>query len=363
MVKDLYGILGISKGASPEEIKAAYRKMSKEWHPDKHKGDKAAEDKFKEINEAYEVLGDPDKKQRYDQFGTIGNGPGGGGAGFGGFDFSGFANGGQSAGFGDFGDLFGSFFGGTQRSTRDLNKGEDREIEMTITLQDVVTGIKHPVELRRLHACETCKGDGAEPGSKVIKCDVCGGTGEVVRTAQSFFGQIQQRAVCSHCGGSGKVPEKKCHACQGEGRKPDTVRVVVDIPAGIDNGQTLRIKHQGDSGRRGAASGDLFVHVRVRKDARFQREGTDIRSTVHIPAIDAILGGAFDVETVHGTSTLRIPEGTQPGQIFRMKGKGLPELGRTSSIGDHYVVVEVEIPKKLNKAERKILEEWRASRG
>lgn len=180
-----------------------------------------------------------------------------------------------------------------------------------------------------------------------------------MRTAQSFFGQIQQRAVCNNCGGSGKIPEKKCHECHGEGRKPDTVRVVLDIPAGIDNGQTLRIKNQGDSGRRGAASGDLFVHIRVRKDARFQREGTDIRSDATIPAIDAILGGTVDVDTVHGTSTLAIPEGTQPGQIFRMKGKGLPELGRTSHIGDHYVVVNVEVPKKLSKAERKILEEWK----
>lgn len=359
MAKDLYGILGVSKGASPDEIKAAYRKMSKEWHPDKHKGDKGAEDKFKEINEAYEVLGDADKKQRYDQFGTTGNGPGGGGAGFGGFDFSGFGNGGaQNV---DFGDLFGSFFGGGggQRRAADMNQGENREIELTITLKDVVTGVQHPVEIRRLTVCDVCKGDGAEPGAKITKCETCGGTGEVVRTAQSFFGQIQQRAVCSTCSGSGSVPEKKCHHCHGEGRLPDKVNVVIDVPAGIDNGQTLRIRNQGDSGRRGAASGDLFVHIRVRSDARFTREGTDIRSEVAIPVIDAILGGTVEVDTVHGVSTLTIPDGTQPGQIFRMKGKGLPELGRTAHVGDHYVIVNVEVPKKLNKAERKILEEWR----
>lgn len=359
MAKDLYGILGISKGASPEEIKAAYRKMSKEWHPDKHKGDKGAEDKFKEINEAYEVLSDSQKKQQYDQFGTTGNGAGGGGAGFGGFDFSGFNNGGGQ-GFSDFGDLFGNFFGGGgQRRAADINQGENREIELTITLQDVLTGVQHPVDLRRLNVCDLCKGDGAEPGTKVVKCETCGGTGEVVRTTQSFFGQIQQRGVCSKCSGSGSIPEKKCHNCSGEGRMPDTVHVTIDVPAGIDNGQTLRVRNQGDSGRRGAANGDLFVHIRVRSDARFTREGTDIRSEVGIPVIDAILGGTVDVDTVHGTSTLSIPDGTQPGQIFRIKGKGLPELGRTAHMGDHYVIVNVEVPKKLSKAEKKILEEWR----
>ncbi len=354
MAKDLYAVLGLSKDASPEELKAAYRKMSKEWHPDKHKGDKGAEDKFKEINEAYEVLSDSTKKQQYDQFGTTGNNPGGSG----GFDFSGFG-GGQGAGFSDFGDLFGSFFGGGQGGGGDPNRGDDQQIELTITLQDVVTGIQHPVDIRRLSVCDICTGNGAEPGAKVIKCSTCNGTGQVVRSVNSFFGQIQQRALCSTCHGSGKIPEKKCHKCNGEGRVHDRVRVTIDVPAGIDNGQALRIREQGDAGRRGGPKGDLFVRIRVRVDARFERQGMDIRNTVAIPAVDAILGGEVDVDTVHGVSTLSVPEGTQPGQIFRIKGKGLPELGRTSHIGDHYVVVNVEIPKKLSKAERKILEEWK----
>lgn len=359
MAKDLYAVLGLSKGATPEEIKSAYRKKSKEWHPDKHKGDKAAEDKFKEINEAYEILGDAQKKQQYDQFGTTGN-MGGGGGGFGGFDFSGFQNGADA--FSDLGDIFGSFFGGQKEGGRDPNQGDNREVEIIITLQEVLHGVQHPIDLRRLNTCSTCTGSGAEPGSKVIKCDTCGGTGQVTRSVHSFFGQIQQRSVCNSCGGSGTIPEKKCHTCRGEGRIADTVRVTIDIPAGIDNGQALRISKQGDSGRRGGPAGDLYVRIRVRPDARFERQGMDIRSTVAIPAVDAILGGEVDVDTVDGTSTLSIPEGTQPGQIFRIKGKGLPELGRTSHIGDHYVVVNVEIPKKLSKAERKILEEWKSAR-
>lgn len=329
--------------------------MSKEWHPDKHKGDKAAESKFKEINEAYEVLGDAQKKQQYDQFGTTGNAQGGPG-GFGGFDFSGF-NGG--ANFSDLGDLFGDFFGGGRQRQQDQNQGEHREVELTITLADVLRGAKVPVELRRLILCDTCKGNGAEPGSKITQCATCGGTGQVVRSVQSFFGQIQQRTVCENCGGSGSVPEKKCHTCHGEGRLNGKVDVTIDVPAGIDNGQTLRIRNQGDAGRRGAPAGDLFVHIRLKPDPRFERDQNDIRSTVTIPVVDAILGASVNVETVHGISTLNIPEGTQPNQLFRIKGKGLPELGRTAHIGDHYVTIAVEVPKKLSKKERVILEQWK----
>lgn len=360
MAKDLYAVLGLSKGATPEEIKGAYRKMSKEWHPDKHKGDKKAEDKFKEINEAYEVLGDVQKKQQYDQFGRTGNGPnaGGGGQGFGGFDFSGF-QGGNGDGFSDLGDIFGNFFSGNRSQTRDMNRGENREVEITITLQEVLHGVKFPIDLKRLNICDVCTGSGAEAGTKTVKCTTCNGTGQVIRSVNSFFGQIQQRAVCSTCGGSGNIPEKKCHKCHGEGRTQETVRITIDIPAGIENGQALRIRDQGDAGRRNAPAGDLLVHILVRADARFERDGMNVHSAVGIPVVDAVLGGEVDVETVHGVSTLSIPEGTQPGQTFRIKGKGLPELGRTARVGDHFVVVNVEVPKKLSKSERKIVEEWR----
>jgi molecular chaperone DnaJ len=359
MAKDLYGILGVQKSASQDEVKAAYRKMSKEWHPDKHKGDKAAEQKFKEINEAYETLSNPQKRQMYDQFGSAGGPGGGGGNPFGGgFDFSQFqgGNGGM-----DFGDLFESFFtggGGGRGRKQDQTRGDDREVEVTVDLLDTVQSAHRTVTLKKLIACETCSGNGAEPGSSVVTCTECSGTGQVTRTAQSFFGAIRQTMVCPVCAGSGKVPEKKCRTCSGEGRHKGSVDLTIDVPAGIADGQTLRITGQGDAGIRGGPAGDLYVRVAVRPDARFERDEADIRTTVTIPVVDAVLGTELEIETVHGPETIRIPEAQQPGQILRLKGKGLPILG-TSRHGDHYVTVNVEIPKKLSREERRLMEEWR----
>lgn len=356
MAKDPYAILGVSKDASADDIKKAYRQMSKEWHPDKHKGEKGAEEKFKEINQAYEILSSPEKKRAYDQFGST-SGPGGGqGGGFGGFDFSGFQNGGA-----DFGDIFESFFGGRQqRAPR--TEGADKEIEITVEFVDIIEGSQKTVRIPRLVKCDTCSGNGGEPGSKIVTCSTCAGTGQTIHTVNSFFGQIQQRGVCNTCEGSGKVPEKPCHTCSGSGRVQKTQEVTIDIPAGIDNGQTLRIRGQGEAGLRGEPTGDLYVHVRVRPDARFDRDGSDIRTEITVPVIDAILGGSADVETVQGKTIVQIPDGMQPGQIFRIRGKGLPHLG-SSRYGDHYVTVNIEVPTKLNKAEKKILEEWREARG
>jgi len=360
MAKDLYGVLGVPKDASPEDLKKAYRKMSKEWHPDKHKGNKDAENKFKEINEAYEVLRNPDRKKMYDQFGSTGNGQGGGfngGQGFGGFDFSGFGN----ANTGDFGDIFENFFGGRGRA-ESRTRGNDRELEITIELKDAVTGMKFPLRLRKLVTCSTCDGKGAEEGTKIVQCSTCSGTGQVTRTVNSFFGQIRQQSVCPQCEGSGQIPEKPCRTCKGDGRVQDSVDVTIDVPAGIDEGQTLKVRGQGDAGLRGAESGDLFAHVRVQPDPQFEREGADIKSIVGVPVLDAILGGTIDVETVHGKSTVQVPEGMQPGQMFRIRGKGMPALGRTS-FGDHYVTLNVKIPEKLSRKEKKILEEWKKERG
>lgn len=359
MAKDLYAILGLSKGASPDDIKSAYRKMSKEWHPDKHKGDKAAETKFKEINEAYEVLSNPQKKQMYDQFGSTG-GPGGGGGGnpFQGFDFGSFQNSGM-----DFGDLFGSFFGGSRAADPHQHvRGDDREVEIVVELVDTVKGVHKTVAVRKLVECETCDGKGAEKHAKIITCDECGGTGQVTRTAQSFFGPIRQTAICPKCQGSGKVPEKPCHTCGGDGRTKGQVDLTVDVPAGIDDGQTLRITGQGDAGFRDGPSGDLYVRVHVRPDKRFERSGADIRSAATLHVVDAVLGRQLEVETVHGPMTVEIPAGIQPGQILRLKGKGLPVLS-SSRHGDHYVTVNVEIPHKLKKEERKLMEEWRNLKG
>lgn len=360
MPKDYYSILGISKSASQDEIKAAYRKMSKELHPDKHKGDKGKEEKFKEVNQAYETLSDPKKRQMYDQFGEAGARSGGsgfgGGQGFGGFDFSNFQQGDLSG----FADMFGDLFGGG-RAQREPLEGGDREVSIMLTLHDVIRDAERTIRIRKFEVCPECTGSGAEKGSKMVQCPECSGTGQVTRITQSLFGRMQQRMMCSTCKGAGKIPEKPCRKCSGEGRVETTVDVTVRIPAGIDDGQTLRVRGQGDAGRRGAAHGDLFVHVRIEPDSRFEREGSDIRSTVNVPAIDAILGTEISVDTLQGAVTLKIPEGTQPGTIHRMKGKGLPQLS-SSRHGDHYVTVNVEIPRKLSRHERKLLEEWRATR-
>lgn len=366
MPKDFYSILGIPRTASADDIKKAYRKLSKELHPDKHKGDKAAETKFKEVNEAYETLSNPQKKQMYDQFGTTGGAGGGGfggGAGFDprGFDFSGFTNGGARV---DFGDLFESFFGGAgggQRGRTRSDKGADTEVSITIDFMESVTGIERAIHIKRLVRCSSCEGSGADKGSSVITCSECSGTGQVTRTAQSFFGAVQQRMVCPRCQGSGKIPEKPCRKCDGEGRIQESVQVAVTIPAGIDDGQTLRLRGEGDAGRRGAEAGDLYVHVAVTPDDRFTREGDDVRTSLALPVVDAILGADATVETVQGKVTLSIPAGTQPGQVFRIKGKGMPILNARGH-GDHYVTVDVEIPTKLSREERRLLEEWRDAR-
>jgi molecular chaperone DnaJ len=357
MAVDPYATLGVPRDASAEDIKKAYRRLSKEWHPDRHKGDKTAETKFKQINEAYETVGDPEKRRTYDQFGrTTGQA---GQAGSGGFDFSGFQS---SGGFGDFADIFQNFFGSQGgRASQSSQDGDDRQVEATIDLADTVTGKRVSVTVKRYVACETCGGNGAEKDAKIVTCETCGGTGQVTRTAQSFFGQIQQRAICATCRGAGKVPERPCKKCDGEGRVAEKSELTIDIPAGIDDGQTLRIRGQGDTGRLGAAAGDLFVTVHVRSDARFEREGADIRSIHKIPVLTAILGGEATVPTLQGDVTLTIPEGTQPNQVYRLKGKGLPILG-SSRMGDHYVTIQVEVPTKLSRAERKVLEEWKEVR-
>lgn len=358
MSRDYYGILGIARSASPDDIKSAYRKLSKEWHPDKHKGDKKAEDKFKEINEAYEALSDPKKKQTYDQFGTTGNGAGGfggGGQGFGGFDFSGFTGGQGGA---DFSDLFEGFFGGGRRGGPREERGDDREIAITIDFMESVSGAQRDVSFKRLAKCPDCEGSGARKGSSLITCKECGGTGQVVRRAQSFFGVVQQAVVCPTCKGSGKIPEHACSTCDGEGRTSQTTTINIDIPAGIADGQSLRLKGEGDAGRRGATSGDLYIRIRVMADKRFERDGDDIRTAYTLSVPDAILGTEVPIETVLGSVKLKIPAGTQSGQLFRIKHKGMPVLN-SSRFGDHYVTVTVEIPSKLSREEKKLLEEWR----
>jgi molecular chaperone DnaJ len=328
--------------------------LSKKWHPDKHKGDKDAEQKFKEINEAYEVLGNEKRKAQYDQFGTVGGGPGGGG--FGGFDFSGF----QQSDMGDLGDIFSSFFGGGGggRSQRPRDqRGGDLQVRLAVEFSEIVTGTKKTITIEKLMMCTPCTGTGSD-GGKTKSCEECGGTGQITRTAQSFFGTIQS-ALCSRCQGSGTVPENPCAECKGEGRSRKKSELTIDIPAGIHDGQTLRIKGQGDAGRQGDASGDLFVILTVKTDPNFVREGDDIRSSITVPVVDAILGTDVSVKTVHGDVTLKIPAGTQPNYVMRLKGKGLPVLS-ASRMGDHYVNIIIEVPKKLSRSEKKLMDEWKS---
>lgn len=354
MSKDYYSTLGLSRDASEADIKKSYRELSKKWHPDKHKGDKDAEAKFKEINEAYEVLGNAKKKQQYDQFGSTG-GPGG--AGFGGFDFSGF----QQGDMGGLGDIFESFFGGggggARGQRRGRNRGGDLQVRISIAFAEVLSGVKKTIAIEKFVSCAECKGTGSE-GGNTKQCSDCGGTGQITRTAQSFFGTIQQAVACDACNGSGSIPEHPCKKCGSEGRRREKTQLTVDVPPGIDHGQTLRVTGQGDAGKEGAEAGDLFVVVMVEPDARFVRDGSDIRTEVSISVLDAMLGTDITVPTVHGDTKLKIPAGTQPATVMRIKAKGFPVLS-SSRLGDQYVTVNVTVPKKLSRKEKELMEEWR----
>lgn len=362
--KDYYAILGIGKTATEADIKQAYRKLSRALHPDKHpstgsgQAKKEAESKFKEVNEAYEVLSDAKKRQAYDRFGSAdSSGFGGGGGGFQGFGGEGF----DPSQFGDLGDMFSSFFGGASgggRHREAQTRGRTVETELHISFADAVTGLERQITFETQVTCSDCSGSGAAAGSSMKTCGECGGTGAVTRTTRSVFGNISQSVLCGTCRGSGKVPEQPCKKCGGEGRMQEKKTVNVRIPAGIDDGQSLRLTGEGEAGRQGGASGDLMIHIGVRSDPRFHRDGDDIRSTLPLPVIDALLGTEVSIETVHGVTKVSIPAGTQPGQVLRLKGKGMPVVN-TSRHGDHFVTVDILVPTKLSKEQKKLLEEYR----
>lgn len=364
MAKDYYHILGISRSASADDIKQAYRKQSRELHPDKHKGNKEKEAKFKEVNEAYDILSDPKKRQAYDQFGTADGARGsGGGQGFSGFDSGGGFNF-DASNFEGFGDIFESFFataarGGGRGRAADT-RGQNVEMELTVPFADAVRGSDREMSFRVLVTCSVCSGSGGEPGFALTTCPECSGAGQVIRQARSLFGTIQQATVCPRCKGSGKVPEKPCKNCSGEGRVTQQKTVRIHIPAGIDEGQTLRVASEGEAGRQNGKAGDLLVHIRVQPDPRFVREGDDIRTEVSVNIPDTVLGTTMNVPTVQGDVALKIPAGTQPGTVLRMKGRGMPVLN-TSRHGDHYVTVSVIVPGKLSREERRLYEELKKS--
>jgi molecular chaperone DnaJ len=361
--RDYYDILGVSKSASPEEIKKAYRKLALEHHPDRHGGD---DSKFKEIGEAYETLKDEKKRVAYDQFGHAGAqgnpfaggnpfGGGGGAQGFGAQGFEGF----------DFGDILNQFMGGAggpfgtaQRSGPP--RGRDLEVSLTLEFHEAVFGTEKTVSLNLEDTCEHCHGSGAEPGTKTKTCDTCKGRGQVTRVQQTILGAIQQTTTCPTCHGTGKIPEKPCTVCHGSAVQRRQKSLTVKIPGGVDNGATIRLAGQGAAPRGGGQKGDLYVQIRVRPDRRFERHGRDIHSEASVSMTDAALGTEIDVDTVDGPVKLKIPAGTQSGKIFKLTGRGVPGLGRSTARGDHLVTITVEIPTKLSSRQRELLEEFAA---
>ena len=356
--RDYYEVLGVSKGASDDELKKAFRKAAVKYHPDKDTGDEA---KFKEVNEAYEVLKDKQKRQRYDQFGHAGvGGASGNGAGYGGNPFEGFG-GASSQGFefnfgdGGLGDIFGQFFGGSQ-STRGPQRGRDVEVEIQLSFEEAIFGVEHQLSLDLEAICEHCDGSTVEPGSSMKTCDTCKGAGQQTRVMNTMFGAIQQAVTCETCGGKGKIPEKVCTVCHGRGTKRKKQDIKVKIPAGIDDGSTIRLKERGEAIGNGQ-TGDLYVHIRVKAHKKFTREGDLILSDEHISMVDAALGTEIDVETVDGTVTMKVPAGTQSGTDFKLSGHGVPHLRRDSR-GAHIVQVIVDIPTKLSKKQKELLEQF-----
>lgn len=365
MAKDYYQILGVSKGASAEEIKKAYRQLAHQYHPDKAGGNEA---KFKEINAAYQVLSNPEKRRQYDQFGTTFDqaGAGGGPSGANWEDFvrqagfSGFGNGASSGGVEfDVGDIFSEFFGGgrtSRRSRRREQRGQDIAMDIEIDFKEAAFGIKKDLALFKSIKCASCNGNGAEPGTPIKECTTCKGTGVVERVQKSFFGAIRSQTTCPDCGGEGKKAETKCKKCAGTGVEKKKARLTVNIPAGIDDGQAIRIANQGEAGLMGAPAGDLFITVHVRSAEGFYREGDNVisRATISYPL--AVLGGKIVVETIDGEVTLKIPAGTEAGQALRLRGKGIPRL-QGGGHGDHIVQIVIDVLQHPSREEKRLLKE------
>ncbi|HAU5098281.1 TPA: molecular chaperone DnaJ [Clostridioides difficile] len=348
--RDYYEVLGISKGAEVQEIKKAYRKLAMKYHPDRNPGDKEAEEKFKEINEAYEVLSDDTKRKTYDQFGHDGlNGQGGfGGQGFGGFEDM----------FGDiFGDMFGGSFGGGRTRRRGPQRGADIRQSVTISFEEAAFGKKMSIKVNRSEECEECNGTGAKPGTSKKTCSTCNGTGQVRTVQRTPFGNIASSRPCSTCNGTGEVIESPCSKCHGTGNTRKVKTIEVDIPAGIDDGQMIKLSGQGEVGEKGAPRGDLYIVVNVKSHPLFTRDGNDIYFEMPITFVQATLGDEIEVPTLDGKVKYSVPEGTQTGTVFRLKEKGIPRI-RGNSRGDQYVKVVVEIPKKLNDKQKELLREF-----
>ena len=354
--RDYYEVLGVSKDADEDTLKKAYRKLAKKYHPDANPGDKEAEAKFKEASEAYSVLSDPQKRQQYDQFGHAAFEQGGGagyGGGFGGFDFNG---GGMGGIFGDiFGDIFG---GGRSRSRSGPMKGANVRTAVRITFEEAVFGCEKEIEINYKEVCSNCNGTGAKPGTSPQTCTKCNGKGKIMYTQQSFFGQVQNVQTCPECNGTGKVIKEKCPNCYGTGYKTVRKKFKVSIPAGIDNGQCIRMAGGGEPGTNGGERGDLLVEAVVSQHPIFKRQDTSIYSTVPISFAKAALGGPIRIKTVDGEVEYEVKPGTQTDTKVRLKGKGVPSLRNRNVRGDHYVTLVVKVPERMNQAQKDALKRY-----
>ena len=350
--RDYYEVLGVEKSASADEIKKAYRKKAMQFHPDRNPGDKSAEEKFKEVGEAYEVLSDADKKARYDQFGFQGVDPNfGGGSGFGGGGFGGFG------GFGDFGDIFGEFFGGGRSRGNTANaprRGENVAVRLDLTFEEAAFGCEKEVSAQRIENCGSCDGSGSADGV-IESCSRCHGTGQV-RTTQNFMGMtMQSTSACPQCSGRGKIIKNPCNTCRGKGKVRHTQKIKVKIPAGVDEGQSVRVRGEGCVGANGGPSGDLLVEIVLKRHPIFERQNMDVFCEVPISFTQAALGAEIEVPTLDGKVKYEIPEGTQTGKVFQLYGKGIPSVNNPKRRGNHFFTVVVEPPTKLSREQKELL--------
>lgn len=357
--QDYYELLGIDKNATIDDIKKAYRKSAKKYHPDLNKDDKVAEQKFKEVNEAYEILSDQEKRARYDQFGHAGNDPNG----FGGFGSGGFG------GSGGLDDIFDMFFGGgggggfrSSTARRGPQKGADLRVDIELKFEEAAFGKEQAIEITRMENCHTCDGSGAKPGTDVKTCDQCNGTGQVQYTQNTPLGRFVNVKSCDVCNGEGQIVDTPCETCHGSGKEQKTKTININIPAGVDNGSVLPLRGEGEPGEKGGRSGDLYVYIHVKPHPIFTREGNNIHCEVPITFAQAALGVELSVPTLDGKVKYTIPEGTQTGTIFRLRGKGVPNV-RGYGRGDQYVKIEVEVPKRLNKEQKDLLKKFAAISG
>ncbi|MBD2111427.1 MULTISPECIES: molecular chaperone DnaJ [Cyanophyceae] len=357
MARDFYEILGISRNADQDDIKRAYRRLARKYHPDVNK-DPGAEDTFKEINRAYEVLSEPEVRARYDRFGEAGLGAG---AGVGGYqDF------GDMGGFADiFESFFSGFSGGGGQGTRRRGptRGDDLRLDLRLDFKEAVFGGEKEIKISHLETCGTCTGSGAKPGTRPSTCGTCSGTGQVRRATRTPFGSFTQVSACPTCSGTGEVIEDRCDVCGGSGQNQETKKLKITVPAGVDNGTRLRVSNEGDAGLRGGPAGDLYVYLFVAEDAAFKRDGINILSDLKISYLQAILGCKLTIDTVEGPEELDVPAGTQPGTVLTLDNRGVPKLGNPVSRGDHLITVQVDIPTRLKPEERELVEKLAEIRG